>query len=69
MKEAAGSREEVAMVAVADPRQIFALLMAPLSTPYEGGGGGGRLADWPAAPSSQPFTQEGEWGEGVVVAA
>jgi hypothetical protein len=35
------------MVAVADPSQVFALLIAPLSTPYEGGGGGkGRLAGW-----------------------
>jgi hypothetical protein len=27
------------------------------------------VAGWPAASSSQPFTQEGEWGEGVVVGA
>jgi hypothetical protein len=26
----------------------------------------GGLAGWPAVPSSQPFTQEGEWGVEVV---
>ncbi len=66
MREAAGSREGVTVLAVADPRQVLALLLAPLSTPY---GGGGVLAGWPAAPSSQLFTQEGEWGDGVVVGA
>jgi hypothetical protein len=42
MQEVAGSRRGVA---VADPRQVLALLLFPLSTPY---GGGGVLAGWQA---------------------
>jgi hypothetical protein len=44
MREAAGSREVVAvvmvMVMVTDTRQVYTLLLAPFSTPYGGGGGG-----------------------------
>ncbi len=63
MREAAGSRGGVVVVAVADPRQVFVLLLSPRSTPYGGGGcwQAGRLAGWRQTPSSQPFTQEGEW--------
>ncbi len=43
MQEAAGASEGVAVMTVADPRQVFTLLLAPLSTPYGGGGEG--LAD------------------------
>jgi hypothetical protein len=35
MREAAGSRRGVAVVAIADPRQVLVLLLSPLSTPYE----------------------------------
>jgi hypothetical protein len=65
-REAAGSRERVAVVVVADPRQVLVPLLAPLSTPY---GGGGVVAGWLATPSSGPFTQEREWGEELVVGA
>ncbi len=63
MWEATGS---TAGVAVADPRQVFTMLLAPLSTPY-GGGGWWQVAGWPAVPSSQPFPREGKWVEGLVV--
>ncbi len=45
MREAAGSREGVGVVAVAGPSQVFELLLAPLSTPY---GGGRIVAGWRA---------------------
>jgi hypothetical protein len=45
MREAAGSRRGEAMVALADPRQVSALLLSLLSTPC---GGGGVLAGWRA---------------------
>ncbi len=56
-------------MAVANLRQVLVLLLSPLSTSYGGGGccwQAGGLAGWPADPSSQPFTQEGEWGVEVV---
>jgi hypothetical protein len=63
MREAAGSRRGEAMVAVADPRQVLALLLSPLSTPY---GGGGVLAGWRAGRlASCPFISTLHTGGGV----
>jgi hypothetical protein len=63
MREAAGSRRGEAMVAVADPRQVLALLLSPLSTPY---GGGGVLAGWRAGRlASCPFISTLHTGRGV----
>jgi hypothetical protein len=63
MQEVAGSREGVAVVAKADLGR-FSHCCWPLSIPHMEEGGwwqAGQLAGWLEAPSSQPFTQEGEW--------
>ncbi len=47
----------------------FSLCCWPLSEPHMEERGWWQVAGWPAAPSSRPFTQKGEWEEGVVEGA
>jgi hypothetical protein len=66
MREAAGSRRGVAVVAVADRRQVLALLLSPLSLPHMGEGGGGVLAGWWAGRlAGFPFISTLHTGGGV----
>jgi hypothetical protein len=72
--QAAGSREEVMVaVVVADPRQLYLLLLlASFSTPYEEVGSGDRCLVSQLLLYINPSCyrqQEGEWGEGAVAGA
>jgi hypothetical protein len=51
------------VVVVVDPRRVYMLLLAPVSTPY-GGGGWWHVAGLLSAPSSQPLLDKGGGIEG-----